>query len=135
MVDQTLDVPVGTVLSVAKPPVTHVGIVVAVDPIRIAHNHPRGRGSAVVDLDGFARGRPVSVVRRPISAAEGRRIARRAQGDLGRRYDLVMDNCETFVQRARGRLPISPSVAVVVGGVLLGAVGAGLARTLAGGRR
>ena len=122
----------GDVVSVSKGLIQHMGIVVSADPPEVAHNHPDNGVATVVPFDVFAHGQPVQLEYRPGTATERARVVRGAHRHLGRRYNLVVENCETFVQRAKGRkVPVSDTVAALTALAGVGVVGLGLIRGLA----
>ena len=105
----------GDVVRRPKGPVDHVGVVL--DGGQVLHNVP-GRGEHVSSLAEFSAGKPVSVDRADTS--QRLRTLAGAQRVGGRDYDLLRNNCEHTVSRARDGREASPQLAEYA----LGAVGA-----------
>jgi len=75
----------------------------------VAHTMP-GRGKHISTIQQFAAGKPVQMMYLDRTPAGNLLAAQRAVMDLGGRYELFRDNCETDVNRVHFGIPKSPTV-------------------------
>lgn len=101
-------IPIGSVLTVTKGPVEHVGIVAW--PGLVFHNNPT-RGEHVSSIQDFSKGKPVTVV----AEVEGlamfgvqQRIRQMLQAPNP--YSLGNNNCEHSLMKALGVAAKSPQL-------------------------
>lgn len=134
-----MDIQVGDKCSVPIGFITrHCGICVGYDdygdPVFVHNTYRTGRVT-YADLADFSSGRRVRIDQRA-KPGHGRRVARRAESLLGRRYDFVRFNCEHTANYAANGSAYSDQIvaAGVVAGVTL-VVGAGVAIAKAAGWR
>lgn len=104
--------------------VSHKGVVVSVEPgpTLVAHSHPDFEdGARVTSLSEFSPAgvELIRVLSRPDDPEQKALVAREALSNVGAAWELVWDNCHSFVRRAQGRFPHGSTLAVIGGIAIL----------------
>ena len=124
--------PVGAEVRIRRPYViNHHAIIVGgsvatLGPVMLIDN-AKADGVSLRPLEEVAAGDPVEVVARPQSAEHANHIVERAYSQIGKRYDLISQNCEHFSSWCYSGKPRSIQLqgfgflaAVIAGIVILG---------------
>lgn len=127
-----LTCPVGTILTVSKPPVIHYGIYAGNG--MVIDNSPTTGGVTKRSVLDFSNGSPVEISDAPKTHTQGSARLEEAQKHLGMSYNLLNWNCEhfaRFISEGRAR---STQVACTATGTILGAtIGSSWRSALVGG--